>query len=380
MERRERKHREEYLFRNLFDEAPLGIAVEDFDGHLLLANPALCAILGYDRDELQRMSCAAFAHPEDSGDDWALFQKLRSGAIDRYSVEKRYLRKDGAAIWGRLNVSRVKRANGDSPRALALVEEITAHKQAEETRSKHTPVLEPSDDQDITERKRAEKESANLSARFVEAQEQERSHLARELHDDVSQRLALIVVGLDKLREDPPDSEAETRTVLNDLFEQLADISSDVHRLSHRLHPSTLDLGLLPALRSLSLSFERQYGLQVTLICLDLPAPIPKNIALCLYRVAQEALNNVVKHSGVKDARVELVGSPGSLTLRIIDLGRGFAPAVEIERGSGLLSMKERLRLVGGSFKIVSQPSQGTQVICDVPVAQSALTFPAAGA
>ncbi|MGA8730572.1 MAG: PAS domain S-box protein [Terracidiphilus sp.] len=121
------------LFHHLFEEASLGIAVEDLDGKILLANPALCSMLGYQEAELCAMSCSEFANPEDSQDDWALFQQLRAGVIDQYSLEKRYERKDGAQLWGRLNVSLFKdRDGGLAPLVFAFVEDITERKRAEE--------------------------------------------------------------------------------------------------------------------------------------------------------------------------------------------------------------------------------------------------------
>ncbi len=121
------------LFRHLFEEASLGIAVEDLDGKLLLANPALCSMLGYREEELCAMSCSEFANPEDSQEDWALFQKLRAGLINRYSLEKRYVRKNGARIWGRLNVSLFKNREGGTPLVFAFVEEVTERKLAEDS-------------------------------------------------------------------------------------------------------------------------------------------------------------------------------------------------------------------------------------------------------
>jgi len=121
------------LFRYLFEQASLGIAVEDLEGKLLLANPALCSMLGYRENELCGMSCSEFANPEDSQNDWALFQQLRAGVIDQYSLEKRYVRKDGAQLWGHLNVSRLKNGNGGSSSLVfAFVEDITERKRAEE--------------------------------------------------------------------------------------------------------------------------------------------------------------------------------------------------------------------------------------------------------
>src|SRR5882757_5046219 len=120
------------LFHYLFEQASLGIAVEDLEGKLLLANPALCSMLGYREDELCGMSCSKFANPEDSEDDWALFQQLRAGVIDKYSLEKRYVRKDGTQFWGRLNVSLLTGSEEGSSRLVsAFVENISERKRAE---------------------------------------------------------------------------------------------------------------------------------------------------------------------------------------------------------------------------------------------------------
>src|SRR5438270_11532656 len=116
------------LFRYLFEQASLGIAVEDIDGRILLANPALCSMLGYEEHELCAMSCSSFAGSEESQEYWALFRQLRAGTVDHYSLEKRYLRKDGAKIWGRLHVSLLKSDDGAPPLVFAFVEEITQRK------------------------------------------------------------------------------------------------------------------------------------------------------------------------------------------------------------------------------------------------------------
>ena len=120
------------LFQYLFEQASLGIAVEDFEGNLLLANPALCSMLEYREDELCGMNCSQFAGPEDSQDDRALFQQLRAGVIDKYSLEKRYVRKHGGHLWGHVNVSLLKNGDGESPLVFAFVEDITERKRSEE--------------------------------------------------------------------------------------------------------------------------------------------------------------------------------------------------------------------------------------------------------
>ena len=120
------------LFQYLFEQSSLGIAVEDFEGNLLLANPALCSMLGYREEELCGMNCSQFANPEDSQDDRALFQQLRAGVIDKYSLEKRYVKKHGGQLWGHLNVSLLRNGDGESPLVFAFVEDITERKRSEE--------------------------------------------------------------------------------------------------------------------------------------------------------------------------------------------------------------------------------------------------------
>jgi signal transduction histidine kinase len=222
---------------------------------------------------------------------------------------------------------------------------------------------------DVSARKCAEKELSNLSARFVTAQEEERTRIARELHDDLSQRLALVAVTLESLGQNLPKGKSQITAALHNLWYRVGEISSDVHQLSRRLHPSTLGLGLGAALRSLSGGIERQHGIRVVVSCRDVPDAIPSDVSLCVYRVAQEALSNVVKHSEVKEARLELAGESGDLLLRVVDAGRGFEPS-EAGRGLGLLSMKERLRLVGGSLVVRSRSSQGTEISAQVPMQQ----------
>jgi PAS domain S-box-containing protein len=222
---------------------------------------------------------------------------------------------------------------------------------------------------DVSARKRAEEELSALSARFVTAQEEERTRIARELHDDLSQRLALVAVTLESLGQDLPKGKSQITAALHNLWYRVGEISSDVHHLSRRLHPSTLGLGLGAALRSLCGGIERQHGVRVVVSCKDVPDAIPSDVSLCVYRVAQEALSNVVKHSEVKTARLELAGESGHLFLRVADAGRGFEP-LEAGRGLGLLSMKERLRLVGGSLMVRSRSFQGTEISAQVPIQQ----------
>jgi signal transduction histidine kinase len=229
---------------------------------------------------------------------------------------------------------------------------------------------------DVTSKKQVELELADLSARFVTAQEQERTRIARELHDDLSQRLALVAVALENLGEHPPKTKAEITAAMHNMWYRISEISADIHHLSRQLHPSTLGLGLGAALRSLCGGVERQHGVKVRVTCDNVPDALPGDVALCFYRVAQEAISNIVKHSNVKEARLELTGNGDYLKLQITDHGTGFEYDPGHEHGLGLLSMRERLRLVGGTLTIQSGP-QGTEVLASVQIQKKALTLSA---
>jgi PAS domain S-box-containing protein len=220
---------------------------------------------------------------------------------------------------------------------------------------------------DMTDRKRVEKERLDLSARLITAQEEERSRIARELHDSVSQRLALLAIKLHELSQKPPASKSKTTASLRALWEQTGEIATDIHHLSSRLHPSILTrIGLVAAVRSLCAELK-QHGIDATLSYRNVPSFIPDDISLCLFRVAQEALSNVVQHSGAKQVWVEISGELGQLEMRIADSGHGFDPSNDDHAGLGLLSMKERVRLVSGQFSIQHGSTQGVKIEVRVP-------------
>src|SRR6267154_1473184 len=290
---------ETQLFHDVFNASPIGIAVENLEGQPLFVNPSFCSFLGFSEEELRNKHCVDFSPREDAEKDWALFQQLRAGSIDHYQLEKRYFRRDGSLVWGSLSISLLK--SSPSPLILAMVEDITDKKKAEEALYRHAAVIESSGDaiasenldgiivswntgarkiygyteaeaigkpismlvppelpdeenkildtlksgaciehfetvrvsktgrrisvsltispikdstgrtvdisgiaRDITERKLAETALANVSRKLIEAQEQERTRIARELHDDIGQRLALLAVELQQLHQDPP--------------------------------------------------------------------------------------------------------------------------------------------------------------------------------
>src|SRR5882757_6656015 len=588
------------LFHYLFEQASLGIAVEDFEGNLLLANPALSSMLGYREDELCGMNCSQFSNPEDSQDDCALFEQLRAGVIDKYSLEKRYVTKHGGQLWGRLNVSLLRNGDGESPLVFAFVEDITERKRSEEalreseerfrlaaqaarmyayewdvqtdtvvrseeymnvlgyshqqkelTRQQILAAIHPDDralfigsvDQltpqnstsqvsyrvlrpdgsvvwleksargffdeqgkllrmigmvanitdrkraeqaqresedklrllldstaeaiygidlehrctfcnlaclralgyeridevvgknmhdlmhhtradgtlfpveecrahrviqtgtgdhaeeeviwrtngtgfpaeywsypqlrgeevvgavvafaDITERKLAQSALASVSGKLIEAQEQERIRISRELHDDIGQRIALLGIGLQQLQEGP----LEFRGRIAELQRQTAGIAVDIQSLSHELHSSQLQyLGIAAAMRGFCQEFGKQQKVEIDFRINDLPSALPPDISLCLFRVLQEALHNSARHSAVRHFEVRLWGTSSEIHLTVSDSGVGFdIEAAKASRGLGLINMEERVKLLKGTFAIESQLQRGTTIHASVP-------------
>jgi PAS domain S-box-containing protein len=586
------------LFGDAFRASPIGIAVETFEGQPLFVNPALCAMLGFTEAELRNKHCQDFSPPEDAQRDWALFQQLREGSIDRYQLEKRYFRKDGSLVWGRLSLSLLK--GRPSPLVLAMVEDITELKRAEEARFRHTAIVESSEDaiiskdldgiivswnagahrifgyteaevvgrpitilippalheeesrileelragkhidryetvrvtkagkkvdvslsisgikdsvgrvvgyckiaHDITERKMAErsllalnktlKEQAALlesreellkifvqnapagvamfdrdmrylqvsdrwcadysidsaqvlgrshyelfpdiphrwkemhrrglegetlrvdddcwnrqdgtkwvcweirpwwnldrtpggilifaedvtkrkemelalsdvARRLVEAQEKERARIARDLHDDINQKLALLSMEVSQLEANPSEIEPRGQEVRI----RIGEISADIHALAQDLHPSNLEyLGAVAGIESWCRDFAERQDLELDFTA-NVRNPLPPEIGVVLFRVLQEALQNTVKHSGAKRVQVELREESEALHLIVGDSGRGFdvEAAARGRGGLGLISMRERVRLLNGRISISSKPNGGTAIEARVP-------------
>jgi PAS domain S-box-containing protein len=586
------------LFRDVFNAGPVGIAVEDFDGQPLFVNPAFCSFLGFSEEELRNKHCVDFSPPEDAQKDWVLFQQLRAGSIDHYQLEKRYFRKDGSLVWGRLNISLLK--SRLSPLVLAMVEDITDKKRAEEALLRNAAIVESSEDaiasgtldgiivswntgaqrmygyteaeavgkpitmilppelrdeenkifetlragghiehfetirvtktgkkinvsltispikdssgrtvgisgiaRDITERKRAEEalaevnrtlvaQAASLQSReellrvfvknvpaavamldrdmrylqvsdrwcsdylrgrtqilgrshyeffpdmperwkeahrralegetlraeedrwesggstrwarwevrpwraadatvggllilteditrskeaeetlsgmtrkLIEAQEQERARIGRELHDDINQRLAMLSLELEQLEENP--SEIQPR--VQELRREMAEVSNDVQAMSHDLHSSKLEyLGVVAGIKSWCKEFGERQRVEID-FSNDVHSALPFEIGLSLFRVLQEALHNVMKHSGVKRIEVQLREDSGGIHLIIRDSGKGFDVEAALQgKGLGLTSMRERVRLVNGTISIESKPMGGTTIHVRVPL------------
>jgi PAS domain S-box-containing protein len=227
---------------------------------------------------------------------------------------------------------------------------------------------------DVTDHKKAEEALSSVSRRLIEAQEEERRFIARELHDDLSQRVALLAVGLQKLEDALPESSAALRNQTAELSTRISEISKEVQALSHRLHSSKLELlGVVAAMKSFCSELSAQEAVVITFVHNDVPRSLPQDISLCLFRILQEALRNAVKHSGGRHFKADLRGAKGAILLTVRDSGVGFDVEKAMnKRGLGLVSMRERVSLVKGTISIASKPMAGTEINVRIPVATSA--------
>jgi PAS domain S-box-containing protein len=218
---------------------------------------------------------------------------------------------------------------------------------------------------DVTDQKEATAARIDLSGRLIRAQEAERERIARELHDNINQRLALLANGLQEFEQATSENQDPLqKDQLHELWQLINEIATDIQDMSHQLHPSKLHyLGLAVAVRDLCREFSRQHKFEVECVVRDLPQDLDETVSLSLFRTVQESLHNVVKHSHARHVKVELTHQAGVVELRVSDDGIGFNPDQARENhGLGLVSMRERLRSVGGEFYIWSKPSLGTQV------------------
>src|SRR6201987_1809024 len=338
----ERKLAEEALlsserrYRLLFERNVAGVGIASLDGRLLDCNDGWAGILGYQsKDELRGRHASEFYF--NPAERLSLMDELfeKQGLFSR---ELQLKRKDGTPVWVLFNAA----VHSDHDRPIVQATMI-----------------------DISEWKRADEALSGMTRRLIEAQEQERARIGRELHDDINQRLAMLSLELEQLEENP--SEIQPR--VKELRREIAEVSNDVQAMSHDLHSSKLEyLGVVAGIKSWCKEFGERQRVEID-FGNDVHSALPFEIGLSLFRVLQEALHNVMKHSGVKRIAVQLREDSGEIHLIIRDLGKGFdVEAVLQGKGLGLTSMRERVRLVNGTIAIESRPMGGTTIHVRVPL------------
>jgi signal transduction histidine kinase len=215
---------------------------------------------------------------------------------------------------------------------------------------------------------RMEKGLAHIGRKVIEAQDRERSRIGSELHDNINQRLALVTIALDKIREDQ-QLQPDVRDQLDEVRKEVAEVSAEIQALSHNLHSTRLEiLGLVPAMRGLCRELSERLKIEIRFNHQDVPADLPKEVSVCLFRVLQECLHNAVKHSGAKQIFVSLRGTAKDIHLIVRDTGAGFdVRTAELGPGLGLTSIRERVRLEHGTVLMRSKVGTGTIIQACIP-------------
>jgi PAS domain S-box-containing protein len=329
----------EEKFRNVFRDAGVGMVIVSPEGRFLAANGTFCDCLGYTEEELLVKTVESVTFP----DDWPAFSQKLVEAITKgiglWRFQKRCIHKSGRIVYTESSASLIRNRNGEPQYFVGEVLDITKPKEAEEALS-------------------------DMTRKLVEAQEQERARIARELHDDINQRLSMLAVELEQLQ----DNSAEVRSRVQELRKQTIEISNDVQALSHDLHSSKLEyLGVVAAIKSWYKEFGKRQKLEIDFRS-DVSSACSPGIGLALFRVLQEAVHNAAKHSGVSQLGVQLHEESNQIHLIVTDLGRGFDVEAALQgKGLGLTSIRERIRLLNGTVAIDSKPMGGTTIHVRVP-------------
>jgi PAS domain S-box-containing protein len=346
----EKLQESEQRFRQVTETAGEFIWEVDAAGLYTFASPSVEKILGYTAEELV-------------------------GKLHFYDLFVPSVREERKAAAFRLFAARQSFRNFPNPN-------VSKSGRVVHLETSGAPVLDPAEelvgyrgaDADVTGRRNAEAAARELGGRLINAQENERRRIARDLHDDLSQRLALISVELELFGQEPPAQPEAIAGRMQRFSGEVKSLSSEIHRLAHELHPAKLEqLGLAATVRGFCKELAAAHEFAIEFEPRDVPTSLPNEVALCLYRITQEALQNVVKHSGATSAKVELAATRGELHLIVTDDGHGFDPQAMPDNGSlGIVSMRERVRMVQGQISVQSRPGEGTRVEVRVPIAPPA--------
>src|SRR5271166_1924689 len=329
----------EKRFRVMADSTPALIWMCDKEGNVTYINDRRISFTGRDPKSGFGDTWTAYIHP----DDLQSVQTANARALETcqsYSKEYRLRRRDSEYRWMLDVASPRKDETGTFAGFIGAAI-------------------------DVTDQKLAQESLATVSGKLIEAQEAERRRIAGELHDDICQRLAMLTLELEQASQGPSFSADR----LGEITEGYGEIALDVQALSHELHSSKLEyLGLVAGLRGFCEEFSEQQSVDIEFTHEEVPAQLPDAVSLCIFRIAQEALHNAVKHSGKREFTVRLLGSRGEIELEVSDTGAGFdVEAAKASRGLGLVSMRERVQALKGSLAIESSPQGGTKVSARVP-------------
>jgi PAS domain S-box-containing protein len=326
----------------------------------------LCHIFGLSPDEFEPTfeGYLKRVHPEDRASTKEIIeQAFREGKS--FDHEERIVRPDGSVRILRSQGEFVSGKQGVPVKLVGICQDITDRKRTEQQLQAANTALA----QELRERAKTERELHALSAQLSNAQEEERARLARELHDDINQQIAALSIKASSLRAGIPPEFTDARAQISHIQEKLIVLTESIRRISHQLHPAILQFsGLDVALRTYCSEFAALAGITVAFHSEGSFEDVPEQIALSVYRIAQEALGNVVKHAQTNHADVALTRSLHALNLTVSDSGIGLdLNGAGVSQGLGLISIKERTRLVNGTLEIQSKPNQGTALSVTLP-------------
>jgi PAS domain S-box-containing protein len=348
----DRKRAEEALraseqrFRSYFELASVGFSITSREMRILAVNDEYTRILGYSREELIQKNWAELTYPEDMEASKIMFEQAVAGKLDAYTINKRLVHKDGQVVNTTISARCVRRPDGSPDYFVSLLLDITEREQAIE---------------------REQRARAEYTLQLIASQEAERERIAGELHDSLGQSLSLIknhaqLVLLQKKLA------AATRKEIETISETTSAAIAEMRRISQDLHPYQLDhLGLTGALNALIESVGNAGGIAIEARFDMVDDAFPRHMAANLYRIVQEGLNNILKHSQAKSAHITLERDLREVRLFMEDGGQGFNPN-ELHKGMGLKNMTERARILGGRLKLDSSPGKGVRVEIIIPI------------
>jgi two-component system sensor histidine kinase UhpB len=381
----------EEQFRSTFELAAVGIAHIAPDGHWLRLNRKACEILGYPQEELLKLTFRDVTHPADLATDLAFREKLLAGLLPQYSMEKRYVRKNGSIVWVNLTVSSVRDSEDEVKYLIAVAEDINKRREWQDALKRSEAKLQllaGSLERRVAERthelatKNAEMETQTeivqqLSVRLLQAGDEERRRIARDLHDSAGQTLTAVGLNLAAIEREAKEvapgvasTAAESRMLVKQLIEE-------IRTLSYLLHPPLLEeSGLISAISWLAGGITKRSQIDVKLELADEIGRLPQDLELAVFRIVQECLANVYRHSGSKSATIRLDRDSQELLLQVEDEGRGMSPqqlsALQTSgSGVGLRGIQERIRLFSGSLDIQSNRN-GTKIEVKFPLQKAA--------
>jgi PAS domain S-box-containing protein len=355
---KEAENRASFL-RQVIDLSPTFIFAKDREGRFTLVNQAIADAYGTTVEDLIGQRDEDF---NPNAEEVAFFRRMDLEVMDQLTPRliplEQITDSEGKVHWLQTIKSPMVRDDGFADQVLGSSTDITARREAE---------LSLRDS--AAELRESQRRLRRLAGRLLTAQEDERRHLAREIHDDLSQRLAILTLQMRELGTLVGTERPEVTTMIQGIRDGLKSLSSDTRHLSHELHPAILeDLGLVDALTSETEAFSRHHGIAVDFSAQGVRADLPFDIAICLYRISQEALRNVAKHAATDSVRIQLRGTAEHVEVVVQDSGAGFDMHETATQGVGLSSMQERARLIDADLSIVSTPGGGTRVSVRVPL------------